>query len=68
MNDEDISSSTNREFQSKRKRREGGNEIEEKKKILYVYISHLNGSIIAFKKNNDDLVYALAAAKITVTD
>ena len=68
MNDEDISSSTNREFQSKRKRREGGNEIEEKKKILYVYISHLNGSIIAFKKNNDDLVYTLAAAKIAVTD
>jgi len=68
LNDEDISSSTNREFQSKRKRREGGNEIEEKKKILYVYISHLNGSIIAFKKNNDDLVYTLAAAKIAVTD
>ena len=58
----------NKEFQSKGKKRERGNEIEAKKKILYVYISHLNGFIIAFKKNNDDLVYALAAAKITVTD
>ena len=68
MNDEDISSSTNREFQSKGKRRERGNEIEPKKKILYIYIIFLNGSIIAFKKNNDDLVYTLAAATIAVTD
>ena len=68
MNDEDISSSTNREFsKQRRKRRERGNEIETKEDPLRIY-SHLNGSIVVFKKDKDDLIYALAAAKIAVTD
>ena len=40
----------------------------DKKKTLYVYIHHLNGSIIAIRKSNYDLAYALAAARVAVTD